>query len=133
MSYSGYFFRVGSYVVPMDVIYADSYKCVKTIIDLDAFRDANGVLQRNALDNVPFKVEFQLKPMYEKTLRDIMNNIRANYSNAKERKAHCTFFDFESGDYVSQDMYMPDINFQVYGVFNGIIQYDATTLKFIGY
>lgn len=133
MGFDGYLVKVGSYNIPLSVIHADTYKCVRTIIDLDAYRDTNGVLHRNALDNIPYKIEFNLKPMYEKDLRPIMNSIRGNFTNALERKANVTFFDFETGEYVTQPMYMPDINYQIYGIWGNVIQYDATTLKFIGY
>lgn len=133
MGYSGFLVQVGGYVIPMDVIYADSYKIVKTIIDLDSFRDADGLLNRQALDHVPYKIEFKLKPMYEYQLRPIIDTIRANFSKPSERKAIVTFYNIEDNSYIQQAMYMPDIQFQIYGVFNNVVQYDETTLKFIGY
>lgn len=133
MGYAGYLVRVGGFIIPMDSIYADSYKIVKTYIDLDPFRDAEGKLNRHALANTPSKIEFKLKPMYDYQLRPIMAGIQSNYINQLEKKALVNFYDIEGDAYIDQYMYMPDINFQIYGVFGNIIQYDETTLKFIGY
>ena len=133
MGYAGYLIKVGGYTVPLSFIHADTYKCVRTVIDLDAYRDANGNLHRNALQHVPYKIEFNLKPMYQYQMREVLDSIRGNFSNALERKANVEFYDFETDSYISQEMYMPDINFQIYGIFNDLIQYTATTVKFIGY
>lgn len=133
MAYAGYLVKVGNYTLPNNKIKADTYKSVRTVIDLDSYRDANGVLKRNALSHVPYKLEMNLIPMKNAELQAILSSIRANYISAIEKKALVTFYDMETDTYISQEMYMPDIDFQIYGIFDGYIQYDEITIKFIGY
>lgn len=133
MAYSGYMVKVGNYTLPNSKIKADTYKSVRTVIDLDSYRDANGVLHRNALDHVPYKLEMNLIPMYNEDLQTVLQNIRSNYTSSIEKKANVTFYDMETDQYITQEMYMPDINFQIYGIFDDRILYDETTIKFIGY
>lgn len=133
MAYAGYLVKVGNYIIPNSKIRANTFKTVKTIIDLDTYRDANGVLHRNALDHVPYKVELNLITMYNTDLQTILSGIKNNFSVPKERKANVTFYDSESDSYITQEMYMPDIDFSMYGIFDDKILYNEITLKFIGY
>ena len=140
MAYSGYLIKVGNYIIPNKIIQADSYKAVRTVIDLDSYRDADGLLHRQALDHVPHKVEFNIKPMRTHfEISEILGNIQDNMTEYKERKVSATFYVPEEDKYITQDMYMPDINFQIYGIKKfdendkGTIYYDAIRLAFIGY
>lgn len=133
MAYSDYLVKVGNYTIPLGKIKADTYKSVRTVIDLDSYRSADGVLIRNALPHVPYKLEMNLIPMYNTDLQTIIQNIRSNFISSIEKKANVTFYDTETDQYITQEMYMPDINFQIYGIFDGRILYDETTIKFIGY
>ena len=133
MAYSDFLVKVGNYTIPLGKIKADTYKSVRTVIDLDSYRSADGVLIRNALPHVPYKLEMNLIPMYNADLQTIMQNIRSNFISSIEKKANVTFYDTETDQYITQEMYMPDINFQIYGIFDGRILYDETTIKFIGY
>lgn len=133
MAYSDFLVKVGNYTIPLGKIKADTYKSVRTVIDLDSYRSADGVLIRNALPHVPYKLEMNLIPMYNTDLQTIIQNIRNNFISSIEKKANVTFYDMETDQYITQEMYMPDINFQIYGIFDGRILYDETTIKFIGY
>lgn len=133
MAYSNFLVKVGNYIVPNGKIKADTYKSVRTVIDLDSYRSADGVLIRNALPHVPYKLEMNLIPMYNDDLQQILSGIKSNYISPLEKKANVTFYDMETDQYITQEMYMPDINFQIYGIFDGRILYDETTIKFIGY
>ena len=125
MAYLGFMVKVGNYTLPNSKIKADTYKSVRTVIDLDSYRSADGVLIRNALPHVPYKLEMNLIP--------ILSGIKSNYISPLEKKANVTFYDMETDQYITQEMYMPDINFQIYGIFDDRILYDETTIKFIGY
>ena len=52
MAYSGFLIKVGNYTVPFRYIEAKKYKCGIKGQDLNSYRDANGVLHREALSNV---------------------------------------------------------------------------------
>lgn len=132
--YKGYLVKVGNYEIPTTVIKAESYKIVKTIVDYESTRDANGVLHRTALDHVPYKVDFELVPMLTNTkLSAIMKSIQQNYTVAKERKSVVEFYSPEDDAYIKQEMYMPDIEYTMYGTYDGVIHYKEVRLAFIGY
>ena len=141
MAYDGYLVQVATsntdsspYTIPLTFIKADSYKIAKKIQDLDSYRDANGILHRNALSHVPYKLEFECVPMLTNTeMSAIMANIRAKFSTPEERKTYVKAYVPEDDVYIAQDMYMPDIDFQMYYADSTKIQYDATRFAFIGY
>ena len=126
MAYEGYLLKVGEYEFPMSYIAWESYKGTLGIQDLDAYRDGNGVLHRNALKNAIPKIEFQLREnITNKEFDTIMGNIRSQYTKAIERKANVKCFIPEIGGYIDfTAMYMPDIEVQIKG------QIDATTLRY---
>jgi hypothetical protein len=134
MSYNGYLVKVGNYTIPQDKIRASSYSAVLHVQDLDSFRDANGVLNRMALEHKVPEVNFELVPMLtNEELSIIFSNIRKNYTNASERKVIATVYIPELDDYISQAMYIPDVNFPIYGTYNGKITYNPIPISLIGY
>ena len=134
MAYAGYLIRVGSYTIPLSLIRAETYSVFMSITDLDSYVDANGVLHRNALDHVANKVEFETIPLMTNTeFASLMNNLYAQMTATAERKAVVTCYIPEIDDYVSQDMYMPDIKPSIYYADDSIIQYEQVRLAFIGY
>lgn len=134
MAYSGYLIQIGNYKLPHKYISAESYSVYKNTQDLDSYRDADGVLHRTALEHTPNKVEFETKNMLtDKQFAELMSNIRNNFTNATERKASVTLYIPESDSYVTQDMYMPDIQPQLYLADSEKIQYKPIRLAFIGY
>lgn len=139
-NYEGYLIRVnnsssGNYKIPTEYIQANSYKVTRNIQDLDSYRDANGELHRNALDHVPIKVECTTVPMLDQDeWASIINNISKRWSIPKERKASMTVYVPETNEYVTQAMYMSDIEVSMYYAdSNKKIQYNAIGLTWIGY
>lgn len=113
---------------------AETYTATRQVQDMDSYRDANGVLHRNALSHVPIKVEFETKPLLtESEKEEFMSNIRANYNNSAERRVNATVFVPETGEYVTQDMYLVTPTFTIYGSYNGTLRYNSTRIAFIGY
>lgn len=134
MAYAGYLIKIGTYELPMKYIKAESYTPYRSVLDLDAERDANGCLHRNALDHVPAKVEWETPAMLTNDeFGNMMNAIRAQFTNVSERKAIVSLFIPELNDYVEQEMYMPDIKPTIYGVKGMVIKYNSIRLAFIGY
>ena len=136
MAFQGYLVKVGTYIIPFKYIKFDSYKVFMSITDLDSYRDGYGILHRNALDHVPNKAEFETPAMLTNDeFYTLMSNIQSNYTVAKERKASVTLYIPEIDNYVTQDMYMPDIQPSIYR-YNaelGKLQYNSIRLAFIGY
>ncbi len=134
MAYGGYLVRVGSYTIPLSFIKAESYKVTRLVQDLDSYRDADGVLHRNALSHVPIKCEFECVPMLTNTeITAVVNAIRSRFSNAPERKATVEVYVPETDEYYSDSMYMPDPEYSIYYADDTIIQYNSVRFAFIGY
>lgn len=138
MAYAGYLVKVGGasagYSIPLSFIKADSYKVTKLIQDLDSYRDTNGLLHRNALAHVAYKVDFECVPMLTNTeISAVVNSIEAKFSVAAERRASVSVYVPETDSYIEQDMYMPDPEYQMYYADSSMIQYSSVRFAFIGY
>lgn len=135
MAFEGYLLKVGDYEIPADkYIKSQSYSVTRNIQDLDSYRDADGVLHRTALDHIPLKVEFETPSMLtNKDVAELFGNIQNNFFVDSERKASVTVYVPELDEYVTQDMYMPDPKFQMYGIFDEVIKYNPIRIAFIGY
>lgn len=134
MAYAGYLIKVGTYTIPLSIMRAETYTVFMSITDLDSYVDANGYLHRNALDHIANKVEFETIPLMDNVqFASLMANLYAQMSETKERKASVTCYIPEIDDYVTQDMYMPDIKPTLYYADDTKIQYNQVRLAFIGY
>ena len=136
MAYSGYLLKVGSYQIDgTNYINYNSYKVTRNVQDLDSYRDAMGVLHRNALEHAPIKIEFETREgLTNDEIGTFMGSIRNNFTNSTERKASVTAFVPELNDYVTQDMYMPDPQFPIMQIdTNNVVKYSKTRIAFIGY
>ena len=135
MAYAGYLIKVGDYEIPTDrLISAQSYKATLSVQDLDSYRDANGVLHRTALEHRVNKIEFETRNMLTNTeMAELFGNIANYYTVPAERKFVGTFYVPELDDYVSQNMYIADPSFNIYGIFDGVIKYKPTRIAFIAY
>jgi len=135
MAYAGYLVKVGDYTIPANkFIRAESYKVTLSVQDLDSYRDANGVLHRTVLNHRVNKMEFETPAMLTNTqMAELFSNIANNYTVPAERKFIGTFYVPELDAYVSQDMYMSDPSFTIYGIFDGVIKYNPIRIAFIAY
>lgn len=134
MAYQGYLIKVGNYTIPHKYIKANSYNATLIVQDLDSYRDANGVLHREALRHRANKIEFETPAMLtNKQMSEFLSNIRNNYTVPLERKSKVTLYVPELDDYITQEMYMPDPQFSIYGIFKETIYYNPTRIAFIAY
>ena len=135
MAYAGYLIKVGNYTIPANkFIRAGSYKATLSVLDLDSYRDANGVLHRTSLEHKVNKIEFETPAMLTNTeVAELMANIRGNYTIPAERRLMGTIYVPELDEYVSQDMYMADPSFTIYGIFDGVVKYNPIRIAFIAY
>ena len=135
MAFNGYLLQVGSYqITGENFINEKSYKATVNVQDLDSYRDANGVLHRNALDHAPIKVEINTRPgLNNFEWANFIGTIRNNFTVAKERKAIVTAFIPELNDYVTQEMYMADPEVTIKTIDRNVIRYESIRLAFIGY
>ena len=134
MSYSGFLIKVGSFTIPLSWMRAETYSVALHGQDLDSYRDADGLLHRQALEYVVPKVEFNIPAMKkQKEFAAFMANIRANYINATEKRVSATVYIPEIDEYVTQDMYVPDITPSIYLANDKDIWYNEIRIAFIGY
>lgn len=134
MAYKGYLIKVGTYIIPHSMMKAETYQATLNGQDLDSYRDADGKLNRTALDHTVPKVEFETPPLKtNKDFADLMGNIQSNYINTKEKRVNAEVYIPEIDSYVTQDMYIPDIKFEIYYADANIIKYNPVRIAFIGY
>lgn len=121
-------------------IRADSYKTALKPIDLDSYTDAYGFLHRNVLEHVPSKTEFETPEMLtNRDMAELMKGISDNYLDELQRKVlvtvYCPELDTVLGAqcYLTQEMYLVDPEFQIYGNYHGVIHYRPVRLCFIAY
>lgn len=134
MAYQGYLIKVGNYEIPLSMMRAETYKVSKKVLDLDSYRDANGELHREALEHFSAVITFNIPPLKtNKEISAFLSNIQANYTVPKERKALVEFYMPETDDYVTLNMYMPDIEFTMYMATQTVVKYNETSIEFIGY
>lgn len=132
--YKGFLVKVGSYNIPFEFIEANTLKPVIHGQDLDSYVNANGILKRNALDNVKPTVEWNVPaPITESELRPFMDSIQEQYISSKEKSANITAFYPEIGREATFKCYVPDIEFTIDTVDNTEITYASFKLKFIAY
>lgn len=134
MAYSGFLIKVGDYTIPHNWIRAETYSVTKNGQDLDSYRDANGVLHREALEHWVAKAEFETPPLKTNTeVAHFMSSISSQYINAVEKKAIVTLYIPEMDEYVTQEMYVPDIQFPIYLADENIVKFNQFRVAFIGY
>ena len=125
MAYAGYLIQVGSYKIPHSWIRAETYTVTKIGQDSDSYGDANGKLHRNALEHWVAKVEFETPQLKTNTeVAYFMKNISLNYTNEIEKKANVTVYIPELDNYVTHEMYVPDIPFILYSANEKEVKYN---------
>lgn len=133
MAYSGFLIKAGNYAIPIKFIQLKSYSVTRNVMDLDSYRDANGVLHRTALEHVPIKIEFNTPYLTSEQMQELLKKIADNYISSEERKVMISAYVPELDSYITQDMYMPDLEFTIYNIKGGTIIYEPLRIAFIGY
>lgn len=139
MAFEGYliqFPKTGDVITGESFIKIESFKPKRNIQDLNPYRDANGIMHRNALSHVPIKVEFETRDGITNTeLQNFMTIIKNNYTIAKERKLRIKVYIPEQDAYVTQDVYMPDLDPTIKNIDlqNNVVKYKSVRFAFIGY
>lgn len=133
--FEGYLIKTGNFIIPLSIMEFDSYKGVNSVLDVDANRDCDGDLHRNALKNKKFKAEFTTIPLTNKLWIQFYNRIKENFVEPKERKLLCTVYIEEDDEYVDGYAYIPDIEFTIADIDSksNTINYDGIRLAFIQY
>lgn len=119
------------------LIRAESYEVTPNARqDLDSYRDALGLLHRNALEHTATVIEFDVKMLTESEMSSLLSAIRSAYINNNERDANCTYFDPETGNWNKTGHFYLDSNFKVslYALWESTgVLYNETHFKFVEY
>ncbi len=134
MSYSGYLVKLGDATFPMNYILTNSYKTKpKQRQDIKPYRDAEGKLHRNVVSHKPSTIEFQLRNPTNTMVANVNALLNGAFTNADERKLSITYYVPESDDYQTGEFYMPNPEYSINHIQDGIIYYNHFTLEFIEY
>ena len=131
MAFGGYLIRVGNYELPLTVIREQGYSAKVSTLDEDSYTDNFGVLNRTVIQKIP-QVQVELVEMDSDQFDGIMHNMRNNFSDQMERKAMVSVWVPEYGSYVSQNMYLSDMDIKIKEIKRKLV-YESITLKFNGY
>lgn len=122
-----------TYEIPMKYIAVESFAVTYSTLDLDSYRDANGLLHRNALAHKCAKVEFETPHMYASELDTLLANIKAKYISDIEKSVTVEVYVKELDQYVTQKMYVPDIQTAIFQNSRYGYIYKPTRIAFIAY
>lgn len=134
MAFSGWLVKIGTSTDIHQYISEKTYKVTKHVQDLDPYRDANGLLHRNALSHLSYTITFDTRTLNNTQMEAMMSIIRSNITNQAERRIdNFTFYLPETNDYVTAPVYLPDIDFKIDKIEGNVVRYEPTTFEFIGY
>ena len=137
MAFNGTLLTVGSYAITGErYIGENKYNVTRNVQDMDSYRDADGVLHRNALEHVPIKIELETKDnLTNDDIGTFFGTIRSNFTDATQRQVSVTAYVPEIDDYVTQVCYMPDPQFKIKRIDHktNTIYYEPIRFAFIGY
>ena len=137
MAYAGYLIKAGTYTIPLSIIRAETYSPYKSVTDIDSYVDGNAELHRNVCEHIAHKIEFETVPMLtDKQFGALMRELYSQMGSDKnrlERRISITAYIPEMDDYITQDMYMPDIKPVIYYADETKVQYEQIRLAFIAY
>lgn len=136
MAFQGYLMKIGQTVFPLSFVFKESYNITPNRRqDLDPFRNANGVLNRNVVPHMVTTISIKTKPMWNDEMNKLMTLISNNYINEKEKKVSLTYYCPDLDDYKVGEFYVPDVEFNMNYVDteNNRILYNSTTIEFIEY
>ena len=142
MAFSGYLIKVikgaDTYIVPLSFMRYESYNIGYHSQDLDSYRNADGVLVRNALAHRVPKIEFNVPMMTMDKFQEVWSVIRNMYLDnldhkKREKALHIEYYVFETDSYKEADVYVPDIQFSARNIDGNTINLNETRIAFIGY
>lgn len=133
MAFAGYLFSSGGEKFNDRYIYKESYKVSRKYMDLDSFRNANGVLERNVLDHTSATITFETKPMNNSDMAAMMAFFSKHYSVPRERKISLIYYSVENDSYLSGYFYMADPEYPIHHIWDNVIWYSQMQIKLVEY
>lgn len=120
--------------IPLKYMRYEEYKVTPDqMIDLDSYVSETGVLIRNVLSHTRSKIEFNTPYITSTDWNTLWSLISTYFTSASERKVTIQYYDPLTDDYKTANCYVPDVEFTVRNIDNGIINYDGIRVAFIEY
>jgi len=137
MAYDGFLIKIKGttdYTVPLDYMNEKSYKGTLSTLDIEAYRDANTILHRTAVNQVPH-CSFTTRELTNDKIRDIWEGISSRYTNAIEKKFQATIYITERDAYYTGYFYIPDTEMTIKSINKktNVIKYEPATFELIAY
>ena len=108
MAFNGsWLLKVGDYPIPLSIMRYGTYTASRNVQDLDSYRDADGILHRNVLPHIAYKVEFETIYMTVGEFRAFVDNIRDNIIDDKANDVTLTYYDIWTDSYMTGHFYLP--------------------------
>lgn len=120
--------------IPLRYMRYEEYKVTPDqMIDLDSYVSETGVLIRNVLSHTRSKIEFNTPYITSTDWNTLWSLISTYFTSASERKVTIQYYDPLTDDYKTANCYVPDVEFTIRNIDNGVINYDGIRVAFIEY
>lgn len=113
MGFDGWLLKINGVIFPNSLISYESYKCTPNqIMDLDPYRDGDGVLHRNALPHTATSLEFSTPPMY---LNDV-EKLNQYIQHGTRVQCEIEYWNPNTSSYVLGTFYIADVPYEIVNV-----------------
>ena len=120
--------------IPLNLMRYEEYKVTpQQMIDLDSYVAETGKLIRNVLDHTRSKIEFNTPYITSTDWATLWGIISAGFINTTERNVKIRYYNPFTDGYRVGTCYVPDVEFTVRNIDNGVINYDGIRVAFIEY
>ena len=129
MAFQGWLLKVGDTDISKYVDIENYKVSPEQRADLDSDRNGLNKLYREVADHYTTKII----PMESAEMTDFLQALETAYINVKERKALVTYFDVNTGEYKTGEMYVPNYTVETKS-WNGMeLEYKPLRVAFIEY
>lgn len=113
MGFDGWLLKINGVIFPNNLIAYESYKCTPDqIMDLDPYRDGDGLLHRNALPHTATSLEFSTPPMY---LNDV-EKLNQYIQHGARVQCEIEYWNPNTSSYVLGTFYIADVPYEIVNV-----------------
>ena len=128
MAFAGYLLKINGTIFPNKYIQLDSYASTPNqIMDIDTYRDADGVLHRNTLEHTASKIDFNTPYL------NLANKINFQSYIPTRKQLTLEYWNDETNAYAAGTFYVPDIAYEIYQTTSNDIIYKPIRVAFIEY
>lgn len=113
MAFEGWLLKINGETFPNELIALESYKCTPDqIMDLDPYRDGDGLLHRNALPHTATSMEFSTTHL---RLRDT-ERLNTFFPHGNRVKCEIEYWNPNTSSYKTGAFYISDMPYEIVNV-----------------